>query len=213
MMIERFLDLQGYDTKHSYTGDTGLEMALSNKFDLTIIDIGLPDISGLDVLGKLKSANQKPIIIITGDGNRDIELQSYKLRSNIFHKKPLNYEILGAQIKSLLPQNNAHSIKSLDLYIDMSRRVVKLKNQTIYLTNSEFNLLSLLVFSRGEIFSRETILSTVMNYYRNSSVSSVNTLVSRLRKKLSNSKLPIIQSVPKVGYCINSEYLENLTRI
>jgi two-component system OmpR family response regulator len=89
---------------------------------------------------------------------------------------------------------------------------VKIKNKTVYLTNSEFKLLLLLLQSRGEVFSRETILATVMDYYSNSSESSVNTLVSRLRKKLSACNIPVIKSVPKVGYCINQEYYRNIKR-
>ncbi|MDD3475211.1 MAG: response regulator transcription factor [Candidatus Dojkabacteria bacterium] len=211
-ILTRFLENLNMKVESSYTAKEGLIKALTNKYQILIIDIGLPDSDGFKIIEQIRLIdNTKPIIVITGDNSRDKEIYSYKAKANIFHPKPIKFDILEAQIKSLIEDQYPNIIVIGDLCIDKIKRIVKIKNKGIKLTHSEYNLLIMLIDSNGEIFTRKQILSNIMNYYRNSSETSVDTLVCRIRKKLGN-KIggDLIKTVYKSGYCINP-YLKDQT--
>ena len=214
-LLTKLLESLHMKVEYSYTGQLGKKMALSNKYSLIIIDIGLPDISGFEVVKEIRNVNNKPIIVITGDNTDEIELESYKLRVDIFHSKPIKFEIFQAQIISILKnQKTFEIIKSKDIYVDIRKRIFKRNKKNILLTKTEFDFLVMLFNSNGEVFSREKIISNVMNYYSTSSFSCVDTLVSRVRNKLGNNiKDSIIKTVNKSGYCLNPSYLKSIERI
>ena len=211
-VLTRFLENLSMKVESSYTAKDGLIKALTNKYQILIIDIGLPDSDGFKIIEQIRLIdNTKPIIVITGDNSQEKEISSYKAKANIFHPKPIKFDILEAQIKSLTIDRYPNVIVIGDLCIDRLKRIAKIKNKRVKLTHSEYNLLIMLIDSNGEIFTRKQILSNIMNYYRNSSETSVDTLVCRIRKKLGRKVGgDLIKTVYKSGYCINP-YLKDQT--
>jgi DNA-binding response OmpR family regulator len=213
MILSKFLLSNGYYVEYVYEGHKGLKMALSNKYQLIIVDIGLPDITGLQIVSEIRKVNNKPIIVITGDNTNNTELATFQFKANIFHSKPIKFEILLAQISTLLKEADTHRIiKSQNIYIDISKNIFRKENKKVYFTKTEFDFLLMLFNSNGEIFSREKIIATLMNYYREQNESCVDTMISRIRKKLEEKPTDsIIKTINKSGYSINPKYLNNIT--
>ncbi len=209
-LLKNFLLSIEIPSDNSYTGERGLEMAFSNKYDFLIVDKYLPDLDGIEIIKKLRTRYRKPIILITGHQDKDIEIEGFKHGANIFHRKPLDYDLLRYQIFSLLnddfPQN---LIKRKNLLLDQNKRIFKLNGKEIYLTKTEFNFLKLLLTSKGEIFQRERIISEVMDYSKIYNDNVVDTMVSRIRKKLKQDiEKSLIKTVNKIGYQLNPTYLQ-----
>ena len=214
LILSKFIKSIRFDVHSSYTGKMGKDMALTNKYQLFIIDIKLPDTKGFQLIDEIRDISNKPIIVITGDQSEDNEINTYKYKANVFHKKPIKYDILEAQIKSLISlRKTGNIINSLNIFIDIDKRIFKINDEEIYLTSTEFNFILLLLNSNGRVFTRKQIISNVMNYYSVNSDSCVDTMVSRIRKKLINrNDYSLIKTINKFGYTINSNYLKNITR-
>jgi len=214
LIISNFLKSLHFDVLYAYNGKDAIEEVLKNKYQLAIIDLGLPDMSGFQVVEKIREINNKPIIIITGSKEENDEIKAFKSHVNLYHYKPLNYEILEAQIKSLInPNLKGNIIKTLDIYIDTSRRIIKNKNKVLDLTKTETDFLIMLAESKGEIFTRKQIISNVLNNFNDPSIYCVDTMVSRIRKKFKSPlEKSLIKTVNGIGYTINPIYFENIRR-
>jgi DNA-binding response OmpR family regulator len=181
------------------------------SFDLFIIDIGLPDINGLSILKKIREFNARvPVIIITEKGNAENEVISFLNGANLYHKKPINYDLLLIQIRNLLKVYEKEQVIELgDLYIDLGNRVVKKDSKLLKLTFSEFQLLTMMVKEQYKIFSREEILTKVLSD-KTTDTGAVDTLISRLRKKLGKYKGDSsIETIYKSGFRLSLNYFTN----
>lgn len=215
LVLTKFVESIGYNTQFSYTGKEGFEIALTNKHQLYIVDLGLGDIYGLELIERIRNTSNKPIIVITGDIQEENEIKSYSLKANIFHKKPINYDILEVQIKSLMsPRQKGNIIMTKNIELDLNRRTFKNNGRVILLTKTQFNFVAMLLNSNGEVFTREQIICNVMNYFSTSSNNCVDTMVSRIRKKLKESDInkSLIRTVNGTGYKLNPEYFKNIRR-
>ncbi len=215
LVLTKFVESIGYNAQFSYTGKEGLKIALTNKHQLFIVDLGLGDIYGLELIEKIRHTNNKPIIVITGDIQEENEIKSYSFKANIFHKKPINYDILEVQIKSLMsPKRRGNIITTKNIQLDLNRRTFKNNDKVVLLTKTQFNFLAMLLNSNGEVFTREQIIYNVMNSFGTSSDNCVDTMVSRIRKKLKEEtvKESLIRTVNGTGYKLNPEYLKNIQR-
>lgn len=209
--IRKNLEEMGHTVKIANTGEDGLKMALSGKYGLFIIDIGLPGINGFNVVSKLRSNDIKtPIIIITSDIKADREKESFEKGANLFHKKPIDYPLLTAQVKSLLSIYKMDPIIELgDIYIDTKRRYISKNDKEIKLSYKEFELLLALISTQGEVLSRSDLINRTFKGIREVEEGSIDTLVSRVRKKLKKYKgREVIETVHGVGFRLNLAYLE-----
>jgi len=214
-VLTKHIQSLGLEVKSTYCGREGLKEALSNKHQLFIIDLGLGDIHGFDLIEKIREKNNKPIIVITGDTREDNEIHSYKLKANIYHRKPIRYKILKAQIESLLtPLRKGNIITSKNIHLNLSTRILQCNRKTIPLTKSQFNFVAMLFNSNGQVFTRKQIINNIMNYYCASSESCVDTMVSRIRKELGENtpKDSLIKTVNSTGYRLNPEYFKEIKR-
>lgn len=212
-LIKNFLEKKEKTIVQAYEGNSGLEKAYSNKYNLILLDLGIPNIKGLSLLNKLRdSGNVTPCIIITGHDNPFEEIQCFKLGANLYHKKPLNLELLNVQIDRLL--NHKKTLKilyMLDISINLKLRQVQRNNNLIPLTFTEYNFLLMLIESNGEITSRAKIISNILDYNKDIEYTSVDTMVSRIRAKLKKEgNKQVIETVIKQGYRINLSYLQNI---
>lgn len=214
LTISEFIKTLHLNTDYAYNGKDGIKKVLENKYQLAIIDLGLPDITGFEIVRKIREINNKPIIVITGSKEQTDELKAYKLNINIYHYKPLNYEILEAQIKSLInPNLKGNIVKTLGIYIDIDRRIVKNNEKILNLTKTETDFLIMLIESKGEVFTRNQIVSNILNNFKNPSIYSVDTMVSRIRKKFNVPlEKSLIKTINGIGYAINPIHFEDIKR-
>jgi DNA-binding response OmpR family regulator len=212
-ILTKYIQSLGYKVEFSYNATEGLKKALSNKHQLFIVDLGLGDLHGLKLIEKVRAISNKPIIVITGETEGLSEIKCFQLKVNIFHGKPIKYELLKEQIRSLLPPNRKDSIiTTREVYLDSNRRILKSQGRTVPLTQTEFDFILMLLKSNRQIFTREQIISRVMNYYRVTTENCVDTMVCRIRKKLKEKNIQnsIIETVNGRGYRLNNTYYKDL---
>jgi len=210
--LKKFLENKGYIVTNITRGDEAWSRTQKDKFDLYLIDLGLPVVSGSVIVKKIKEIDRNAsIIVVTDSISLDSEVECYKLGVNIFHKKPLNYKLLEVQISSLLKDFDFNQFVEVgDLYINIPRKVVKKEGKELHLTFNEFNLLLMLVKEECKVFSRDQILSRIFNNYRDIDNGAVDTLVSRLRKKLGTYQdTNVIETIYKSGFRLSMKYYED----
>lgn len=207
--LQTFLETAEYNTIAVYDGASGLEKAQSKNINLILLDIGLPDISGIELLEKIREFNNKPIIIISSNYTLPNKISSFENKVNIFHEKPIHYELLKAQIDSLINQKKKkNEIIKIDKHIavDLTNNLAYIDGKEVSLTNKEFTLLNILLRHRGESLTRRNLMLILDPLDKLNNESSINTTVCRLRKKLSISQENgIIETVNGRGYRIKKQ--------
>lgn len=210
IVLKRFLELKNFNVQVRYDGTSGLQSAKTNRYDLIIIDITLPHINGFSLLEKLRLYGIDTPTIMTSDKySLDFEIESYKLGTNLFHKKPIEFRLLEVQVKSLIQNNYKEIFQVGDIKLDLDSRTIYKQNKSIHLTKLEFALFMLFLKSNGKLYSRDEILTKVFYSNKECSYSAVDTLISRLRKKLGDLEGEnFIETVFKSGYRMNKFYLQ-----
>lgn len=210
--LSKFLTSQGYgistetDLKQSYN------KILSNEYFLLIIDLDVKQKIVSDFLTKVKQHKRTIPIIVLGIKDEESEINAYLLGANIYHCKPVHFELLNAQIRQLTYFFKQKVIFQLDnIRVDISSKTFWISNNKIDLTYKEFCLTLFLINAEGGIVNRDTIITHIFNCNKNISYASVDTMISRIRKKLKRYLTrPFIQTIYKGGYRINPLYFNNL---
>jgi DNA-binding response OmpR family regulator len=180
----------------------------TRKIDLVILDIALPDGSGLDLCKKIRENNDMPIIFLTAmDEEQDI-VRGFDLGADDYLTKPFKARELLSRIKSLLRRTgklNEKVVKIDDLTIDLKQFKVFKKDVELELTSLEYRLLIFLIENRGQVLTREQILSSLwdsFDQYVNDNTLTV--YIKRLREKIENDPLEpkIIKTVRGIGYIV-----------
>jgi DNA-binding response OmpR family regulator len=209
-VMSDILEQSGYKVKQVFDGKKGRQEVFTNKYALIIIDISLPGISGLDILAQMKESDMKtPTIVITGVNISENELESFKRGVNIFHRKPIDFELLKTQVSSLLEYHAVKpTLKLKGLKLDPGKRSVVKNNAEVALSHKEFKLLLSIIAAGGNILSRQDILAQTFKGVRDLEEGSVDTLVSRTRQKLKKLKASnLVDTVHGEGYRLNKKYL------
>jgi len=194
-------------------GLAGLNAALSNRFDVIVLDLTLPNMDGLDILIELKRKKiDAAVIILTARHEIETRLAIFELGAADYLSKPFYKEELCARIKASHFRSSGKSVDTLEangVSLNLLSREVTFNDRTFALSQREFLLLDFLMRSPDEIFNRQTIISHVWKYDFDPSTNIVEVCIQRLRKKLNvddkgpQTTLPI-ESVRGVGYCFKS---------
>ncbi len=205
--IKGNLELDGYEVLTAFDGRTGLHIARTIRPDLIILDLTLPDIDGIKTCQIIRREFDFPIIMLTArDGVAD-KVLGLECGADDYIVKPFNFLELSARIKSILKRverslvNDQYEFK--DLSINFKSKTITVRNETVKLTKTEFELLSLFVSYPGEVLSREFIQQQIWRdsqLYQTSRAVDVH--VQRLRKKIEAEvdKPEYIITVAGVGY-------------
>lgn len=192
------------------TATSAFEELSKRDYNLVVLDIGLPDSNGFKLLYQIRERYRNlPVIVITSFSEVEIERRAFIEGANLFHRKPINFDLLAAQIKSLLKNYGVHNLIEVgDLTIDPNRRLVSKQGQEINLSFKEYELITQLAYHRGEVLTREQLIHLSLRSNREISPSSIDTLVSRARRKVGNfNGKPIIETVHGRGFRLNLAYL------
>ncbi len=200
---------EGFEVKTATDGEIGLALALSENFDLILLDVMLPKKNGLDVCRDLRQKGiSTPILMLTAKGEILDKVLGLKLGADDYLTKPFEVIELLARIEALLRrspqtfQNSAESFRFGEVTIDFKRAEVIKENNPIELSAMEFKLLQFLIENRGMVHSRDELLDEVWGYDAMPSTRTVDVHVAWLRQKLeTNPKHPkFIQTVHGFGY-------------
>jgi two-component system copper resistance phosphate regulon response regulator CusR len=199
----------GFAVDVAHDGESGLECARANKFDLLIVDIMLPQKDGWKVVSELKADGVRtPILFLTArDSVRD-RVKGLELGADDYLVKPFAFSELLARVRSVLrrsPQRDPEHLRIADLEIDMQRHRATRSGEPVNLTPKEFLLLAYLVRSEGEVVSRAEIAEQVWDIGFKTDTNVVDVVVRRLRSKVDDPfKTKLIQTIRGVGYVLKA---------
>ncbi|MEM9249205.1 MAG: response regulator transcription factor [Pseudomonadota bacterium] len=206
--VQRGLAAEGYDVTCVDTGAAALETGLSGGYDLIVLDVMLPDMSGMHVCQELRAGGvSAPIMMLTArDANEDI-VEGLGRGADDYLAKPFAFDVLLARLAALLRRRpsdaSADVQRSLSigaLSLDRDRREVRVGGAPLGLTRLEFDVLWLLAADPSRVHSRERILSAAWGADADPMTNVVDVYIARLRKKLEAHPAPRIETVRGVGY-------------
>lgn len=208
-VIQRGLKDAGYTVDHSDNGSTGLNMALENDYDLIILDVMLPVMSGIEVCRALRKEQvETPILMLTALGTTEHIVSGLDSGADDYMRKPFRFEELKARLRTLTRRNvqsaaNENSIQVADLVLDIDRRMAERGGHDIVLTATEFRLLEFLMKNRNKVLTRMQILEHVWDINFNMGTNVVDVYVNYLRKKVDkNFDKKLIHTMIGVGYVL-----------
>ena len=207
--LEYNLGREGFKASSVGSLDEANEKLKSKKFDLILLDLMLPDGSGLDLCKKIKSNSETeaiPIIILTAKDDEVDKVVGFELGADDYVTKPFSVRELILRVKAILKRSDTKTKEVVeverqfgDLKIDVDSHEVHVDSQLIELTALEFRLLKELVDKRGRVQSRDQLLSEVWGYNAEVTTRTVDTHIKRLREKL-GSMGKYVQTIRGVGY-------------
>ena len=209
-LISTTLQINDYKYDQATDGKSSLQLMTSNKYDIVFIDLGLPDIDGIEVIKKFRAFSTTPIIVISARTNDEDKIEALDAGADDFLTKPFNIDELLARVRSTIRRINYAENESVedkvcfengDIKIDYPSRSVFIKGKEIHLMPIEYNLLCLLAENVGKVLTHQYILKNIWVNYLESDLSSLRVYMTSLRKKIEGvTDDKYIQTHVGVGY-------------
>lgn len=209
-LLEITLSANGYKISEAATGKEGLAKAAINHPVLIILDLGLPDLDGLDVLKKLREWYEKPILILSVRNSEDDIVKALDLGANDYLTKPFRTGELLARIRVAIRQSTASTDKPLltfgTLTIDLANHIVRRNDEIVKLTSTEFSLLALLAKNEGRVLTHQFILKEVWGMGYVEQTQYLRVFMAQLRKKIEDdpTKPKLLNTESGIGYRFGS---------
>ena len=185
------LENDGYEVAVAYDGEEAVELAKSGDFDLIILDIMMPKMTGLEACMQIREFSNVPIIMLTAKGEDMDKLIGFEQGTDDYLTKPFNILELKARIRALLRRSTPAETKEEctritcgDITLDTSERNAYKNGKAVELTAREFDLMELLMKNPGHVYSRENLLDIIWGYEYQGEIRTVDVHVRRLREKL-----------------------------
>ncbi|MFT8362390.1 MAG: response regulator transcription factor [Sporolactobacillus sp.] len=218
-LLKMYLERENYQIDEAEDGETALQMALDNDYELIVLDLMLPGMDGIEVCQKLRETKATPVIMLTAKGEEANRVQGFEVGTDDYIVKPFSPREVVLRVKALLRRSSTTKFLETEtlsknvivfphLVIDHDAHRVKVDNQEVSLTPKEYELLYYLAQNPDKVFSREQLLKDVWNYEFFGDLRTVDTHVKRLREKLSHvseEAAEMIVTVWGVGYKIEVE--------
>lgn len=209
-LIQRGLSAEGYHVNIALDGETGLDMVNTTSYDIIILDLMLPGISGMEVCQLLrKENNQIPILMLTALNATNNVVDGLDSGADDYMVKPFKFEELKARVRTLARRLSPLSLKSksviqiMDLVLDMDTRTASRAGKEIILTATEYRLLEFLMKNKNKVLTRIEILEHVWDINFNMGTNVVDVYVNYLRKKVDkNYDIKLINTMIGMGYVI-----------
>ena len=204
------LEEDGHTTSHAGTGRDGLFLAMTETFDLMIVDRMLPGLDGLSLVRTLRASQiETPVLFLTTMSGIDDRVSGLNAGGDDYLVKPFAFAELLARVKALGRRPRGTSVethfKVADLELDLLKRVVRRAGCEIALQPREFRLLEYLMRHAGQVVTRTMLLDNVWNYHFDPRTNVVESHLSRLRTKIDKGFTPeLIHTVRGAGYCLRA---------
>jgi two-component system copper resistance phosphate regulon response regulator CusR len=200
----------GFVVDLARTGLDGHHLALTERHDLIILDVMLPDVDGWRILSAIRAAGrQTPVLFLTARDSVEDRVKGLELGADDYLVKPFAFAELLARVRTLLRRGvlpvQEDRLQVADLVLDLPKRRAERAGQRINLTGKEFALLELLVRRRGEVLPRSLIASQVWDMNFDSDTNVIDVAIRRLRAKIDDPyETKLIRTVRGMGYCLES---------
>ncbi len=185
------LEQDGYDVDTAADGEEAISKFFGSSFDLVLLDVMLPKLSGMEVCQRIRERSNTPIIMLTAKGEDMDKILGLDYGADDYMTKPFNILEVKARIKSVMrrigPANTPEEKKIIrvrDMEVNLVNRSVTLAGKEVKLTAKEFDLLQLFITNRGKVYSRENMLETVWKYDYMGDMRTVDVHIRRLREKI-----------------------------
>ena len=208
-VVEMELRYEGYQVTKAFDGRSGLEQALSGQYDLVLLDIMLPQLSGMEVLRRLRRESDLPVIMLTARDSVIDKVSGLDSGADDYITKPFAIEELLARIRAALRKRSVRNgaiLTAGELVMDVERHQVSVRDQSVELTKKEFDLLHQLLENKGRVLTREALLDSVWGFDFVGETNSVDVYIRFLRSKLDEAfGIKLIHTVRGVGYVIRED--------
>jgi two-component system KDP operon response regulator KdpE len=211
LFLRLTLTSQGYETIEAVTGKDALVKVATEKPDIIILDIGLPDIDGIEVTRSLREWTQIPIIILSVRGSEKDKVAALDLGADDYLTKPFVVGELIARVRATLRRSvrtpGEPSFKTGDLEVDLERRLVKAAGNELQLTPNEYELLKILVVNAGKVMTHKHLLLAVWGPEYIGEFHMLHVNISNLRRKIEPNPMrpQIIITESGVGYRLKAD--------
>lgn len=211
--IRRFLraalTAEGYRFHEAVTVAEGVAQAQARQPDLVLLDLGLPDQDGLEVVRALRRASQIPIIVLSARGQERDKVEALDLGADDFVSKPFSAGELMARIRAALRRaavlrdgSDGATFRSGELFVDLGARLVRVRDREVHLTPIEFRLLEALVRHAGKVITQRQLLVEVWGPQHSEQAQYLRVYMAQLRRKIEAepARPRYLRTEPGVGY-------------
>ncbi|MDD3123169.1 MAG: response regulator transcription factor [Candidatus Izemoplasmatales bacterium] len=191
-VILRFLNLaiktEGYETSTANNGVFGVNMFINSSPDLILLDLGLPDIDGMDVIKEIRKSANTPIIVISARETEQDKVQALDSGANDFITKPFNIGEVLARVRVWLREKpnseNESTFELLDLFVDFEKRIITVAGKEVHFTPIEYKLLELLIQHKGKVLTHNFIQNKIWGYSTVDDYQSLRVFMASIRRKI-----------------------------
>ena len=207
-MLVTYLNRNGYDVSSAYSGTEAVLLMKTESFDLVILDLMLPGLSGEQVLEKIKESRQTPVIGLSAKDDAKSKIELLRNGADDYITKPFDLEELLARMEVVLRRVYANDyykasvIHCGELCLDATQLSVTLKGQEIHLTKNEFAILQMMMEHPQQVFTKDMIYEKLWNESLEGTENAINVHISNIRKKLSaiDNSRQYIKTVWGIGF-------------
>ncbi|MBZ9632786.1 response regulator [Clostridium sp. FP1] len=202
------LEAQGYKCIETEFGNTAIALIFSNNPDIIILDLGLPDIDGLNVIEKVRESTKARIIVVSARGHESEKVEALDSGADDYLTKPFSVAELLARIRVALrhfngDNNSQNSVKSVfvvkDLKIDFEKRRVTILHEEIHLTPMEYKLIELMSRYAGRVLTHKYIIDEIWGSYFENETQSLRVFMANIRRKIEKDPAQPQYIITEVG--------------
>lgn len=189
-LVAETLAEQGHDVESAATAMSGLELAVKGQPDLVLLDLGLPDLDGTELLRMIRAVSPVPVIVITARGADEVVVKTLDAGADDYLVKPFSVSQLEARIRAVLRRGSSNSERPFrigGLEIDVRGREARLDDRLLELSPKEFDLLRVLAENAGQVVSKRELMAQVWREPYGGSDRTIDVHLSMLRGKLGES--------------------------
>ena len=205
-VIVEYLNNEGYQTAQAEDGLEAKELLENEKFDLMILDVMMPDMDGFTLLEELDNSKKVPTIILSARGEEIDKLTGFDKGIDDYLCKPFSPKELVARVKAILNRvsTKKENYRYKDLFVNFLEHTIMIKDEEIYLTPKEFELLEYFIQNRKIAINREKLLKYIWGYDFFGDDRTVDTHIKMLRNHLGEYR-DLVETVRGIGYRFNDE--------
>ena len=214
--IEMMLTHANLNVYTTDMGEEGIDPAKLYDYDLILLDLGLPDMNGHEVLRQLRLAKvDTPILILSGSDDTENKIKGFGFGADDYLTKPFHREELVARIHAIIRRSKGHSqsvIKTGEILVNLDAKTVEAGNKPVHLTGKEYQMLELLSLRKGTTLTKEMFLNHLYGGMDEPELKIIDVFICKLRKKLANATdgANYIETVWGRGYVLRDPQPEAL---
>ncbi|MFY8141163.1 MAG: response regulator transcription factor CtrA [Caulobacter sp.] len=214
--IELMLKSEGFNVYTTDLGEEGVDLGKIYDYDLILLDLNLPDMSGMDVLRTLRNAKiNTPIMILSGSSEIDTKVKTLGGGADDYMTKPFHKDEMVARIHAVVRRSKGHAqavIQTGEIGVNLDAKTVEVNNMRVHLTGKEYQMLELLSLRKGTTLTKEMFLNHLYGGMDEPELKIIDVFICKLRKKLESAGAPktLIETVWGRGYVLRDPVEEKI---